>query len=319
MTSPRAAPSRQDVAARLGAVPRYISPHDSAPRLSGGAPTERPDSSTMAPTDLRPFLERHPLYTKMQADLPESYTELFPETVTAYCAHCRGERTFRRPEGKPSYAERSRGFALESTVYTFDGVCTDCNEEHFRYFVEVNADEAWVRKVGQAPPPNVAGERDVVKLLGDDAVWYRRALLCLSQSFGLAACAYLRRLLENQIDPLLTLQADMQAAEGGGEEEATALRAARDGKVFADKIRQLYQYLPAAVRPAGKNVTRLLHDHLSVGVHALTEEECTEVARAHLAAVEYVAGTLASFRARHTRFADGAKTLGAPRRSGDKR
>jgi len=97
----------------------------------------------------------------------------------------------------------------------------------------------------------------------------------MSQSFGVGACTYLRRLLENQIAPLLRLVYEARKEEG---EEVSDLSLIMEERTAQRKIRLANQVLPASVAVPGDNPLELIYDRLSAGLHRQSEDECMEIA-----------------------------------------
>jgi hypothetical protein len=157
--------------------------------------------------------------------------------------------------------------------------CTYCGSD-FWCWIEISKQFAeggmWVRKVGQLPPYDISVEQDLEKALDKDTVLYKRAQICVSQSFGIAACSYLRRLLENQITPLLRLVYEVRKQEG---EDISDFSQILDERVAEKKIRLANQVLPESLLVKGENPLELIYDRLSAGLHRQSEDECIEIAR----------------------------------------
>lgn len=168
---------------------------------------------------LRPFLESVPLLKKEKFELPEWDESVQPMSLELACPVCKQSRPFRAVLG-PS----GSGAGMGGTIPKFrDGVrgfefrCSGCQIATTVFWVEFNTD-GWGRKIGQLPPWSIAIEPNLEAQLGTSAEHYKRALICLSQSFGLAACGYLRRVLEDGIDGLLRLERAVLTAEGAAAE-----------------------------------------------------------------------------------------------------
>ena len=71
--------------------------------------------------------------------------------------------------------------------------------------------------------------------LGTDAELFRKVKVCISQGYGLAACAYMRRVLENQINPILKLIHANRKSHGAPDTELRKIQSVITGKahVFA--------------------------------------------------------------------------------------
>lgn len=242
---------------------------------------------SLADDEIRPFLEQKPLYTKAVVTLPQYAMSLYPNVLELECEHCGRTRPFREPATAQSGSGRGPE-PLSSGVARFVYQCTGCTDTIWRCWVEVNRTEGWIRKVGQLPPWSIAIPADLKRHLGRAAEHYKRALICLSQSYGLGACAYMRRVLEDTIDPLLKLELEVRRAEGADAKEVEEISAAIQGKVFDVKTEIAYRHAPRAMIVDGNNPLKLIHDKLSIGVHQLDEDQCVEIAALLSAALEYV-------------------------------
>jgi hypothetical protein len=240
---------------------------------------------------MRAFLELQPLYSKVDLALPQYASMIYPDVLELECPECRQARPFRDP-GKRQTGPGLGGGGLAPLmpgVYGFVYQCTGCGKAIWRCWVEVDFDGGWVRKVGQLPPWSIAVSKDLERHLGAAAAeLYKRARICMSESFGLGACAYMRRVLEDTIDPLLKLELEVKRGEGAAKEELDALSAAIESKVFKVKTEEAYRHAPKSIIVDGDNPLKLIHDQLSIGVHLLPEEDCLSVAMKLSAALEYV-------------------------------
>jgi hypothetical protein len=133
-------------------------------------------------------------------------------------------------------------------------------------------------KIGQFPtleeeiPPELEKQ-----IAGDDLEFYRRALRCRNFNFGIAALAYLRRVVENRMNDLLDLIAEAARQAGYGAEELRRLEEVKASRVFDDKVSYAALILPPSLRPGGTNPFDLLHDLASEGIHHLSDAECIDV------------------------------------------
>ncbi len=249
-----------------------------------------------ADEQIRPFLERQPLYTKVDLELPRYATMMFPDVLELECPECKQSRPFRNPrkgQTGPGFGLGLGGLDPTVTgVYTFAYQCTGCDTATWRCWVEVDSEKGWVRKVGQLPPWSTAIRKDLERHLGDATEHYKRALTCLSQGYGLGACAYMRRVLEDTIDPLLRLELDVRRAEGADAAELEEISVAIKGRTFGVKTEIAYRHAPKSIIVHGNNPLKLIHDKLSIGVHRLPEKECVEIAATLAVALEYVVTAL---------------------------
>ena len=251
------------------------------------------------------FLKGGSLYQKHRFEvLPDVLQQIRPEVLHLFCSRCERENPFRIPSyraraqpeadigrsqsGFPSYSETFHKKELESRVYVVSLQCTGCNYEQATYWVEFDTTRKWARKVGQIPEPSIAVRRDLAEALGEDTDLYKKAKICLNQSYGVAACACLRRVLENRITPLLEIIRSIRVEEGAGEDELDRLDELIGGTVARDKIDLATEVLPSSLKVEGDNALYLLYDELSFGIHSGDENECVEIAAGALSSLDYM-------------------------------
>jgi hypothetical protein len=63
--------------------------------------------------------------------------------------------------------------------------------------------DSLTQKAGQLPMWLPAIPKEIKDELGDDSEIYQKALRNMNEGYGIGACAYLRRLIEKHINPLL--------------------------------------------------------------------------------------------------------------------
>lgn len=249
---------------------------------------------TASKESIKLFIETQPLYVKLRVPLPNSFFNTVPEKIIRDCVECKAERPFRwrRPMGGSG-----AGFPPAPTrvagVYGLVFTCTGCEKETLECFVEVNyTGEDWIQKVGQLPIwiPRISKEME--KELGDDAEIYKKALRNMNEGYGIGACAYLRRLLEKHINPLLELLHDSKAETGASEAELKLINDAIASKDFTSKTRFAAEISPASLLVEGHNPFQEIHERLSVGLHTLDEETANRYAQEIKEALEYVVRTL---------------------------
>jgi len=132
--------------------------------------------------------------------------------------------------------------------------------------------------VGQFPAQSTSIPSTIEKRLGTSAIFYRRALTCRNEGYGLAAVAYFRRVVEDKRNELVDVVADSAEAMGMSEEDIAKIRAAKSQKVYEDKLKIASQAMPSTMKPDGANPLHALFELLSVGLHTQTEEECLQIA-----------------------------------------
>jgi hypothetical protein len=173
-----------------------------------------------------------------------------------------------------------------------------------------------VMKVGQYPAPSVVLPKDLERNLGEDAAqFYRRALVCRNNGFGLAAATYIRRVVEDKTNELIELAAE--AAESHQLDEATvaAIRKAADSTVytrFEDKLQYAGTVFPEMLLVGSYNPLATLFSLVSKGIHGLSEEECITIADDTSAVFEYVFAKLRADMMERNKFVERMKILNQP-------
>jgi len=213
-------------------------------------------------------------------------SQLGCDKIIYWCDVCTAEMPFRdwRIGGSGPGMPISK---VQSGVYSIKLRCTGCNQFFFSCWYEINLELSWVRKVGQLPQWSIEPSRELRGELGDDALLYKKALTLMSQNYGIGACIYLRRIIENHVNPLLTLIADIRQSEGL-EDKVVAINSALAGKDFSAKMALAIELIPDSIKVDGVNPVRLLYDKLSVSIHGMTDEEAMDIALTLKDTFEYV-------------------------------
>jgi hypothetical protein len=137
-----------------------------------------------------------------------------------------------------------------------------------------------VELVGRTPrfTPHVSAQ--IAKALGEhDKHWYSQALEARSRDMGVAALAYMRRVVENEMNRILEFLIDQLSAEDGRPEHVEALAAARQlqgENSFEPKARAADAVLPSSFFPGNRNPFVTLHGLCSEGVHLLDDTESSQ-------------------------------------------
>ena len=247
------------------------------------------------------FIARFPLYQRLpladyyvETGEDEDTHEVVPisqvDPILRYCqsSRCKAERPYKRTLYQKGMSRGQYVGRIGTQVSTLMYNCTNCGAE---YWCWVEASERfaegdiWIRKIGQLPPYDISIASDLQNALREDAILYKRAQICMSQSFGIAACSYLRRLLENQITPLLESVYEVRKEEGEDVGELLELLAE---KVAENKIRLANNVLPSLLEVPGDNPLELIYDKLSAGLHRQSEQECMEIATEASQILRYV-------------------------------
>lgn len=249
------------------------------------------------------------LYQKYRfTALPPRFSDVRPVGLWLYCGTCKRETTFR---DRPDFARNSRlqpeadvgqsyprgsahNESIESRVYVVAWQCMACLREEFICWIEIDKENGYARKVGQLPEPSIRPSREVEDALGRDIELYKRAKICLTHSYGIAACAYLRRILENRITPLLESIRMTRQEDGAEAGELARIDSIIAGKIADQKIALVGDVLPDSLTVEGDNPIHLMWNELSFGIHSGNEDQCVEIATRTVPNLEYVFVELAA-------------------------
>jgi hypothetical protein len=239
-----------------------------------------------SPIDFRLFIESFPLYKKSRGETPYYFAQAIPNVVELFCPVCRSYRPHRSRHkygtGEPNDSHFGPG------LFLFAYICTYCENNFINFWVETNEADGWIQKIGQRPPWLPSIPKDIEDDLGDDAELYKKALRNMNESYGLGAVAYLRRLFENQINPLLKVLYEIKEAEGASPEELRTIQDAIEERNFTKKTSFASDIAPADLMIDGFNPFKIIHDHLSDALHNLDEETCMAYASEMSEALAYI-------------------------------
>jgi hypothetical protein len=222
-----------------------------------------PTNPPKPPTTPREFLQDYSLYRELTGDKWSR-----PETISLDCPNCKKETTW-ATDGN------DRSTLQTLALYTYQ--CKLCGKAWVYYLFSFGAGS--LTKIGQQPRPSSRVPQIVARRLGASAEFYRKGLTNLNEGYGIAAVAYFRRVVEDKTNELIEVVADAAAAYSMPEKDVANLRAAKNEKVFEDKLKIASQAIPEVLKPDGANPLQALHGILSSGIHTQSEEECLEFTR----------------------------------------
>ncbi|MBC1224860.1 hypothetical protein GNF10_34585 [Nostoc sp. UCD121] len=258
--------------------------------------------------ELRDFLEKKPLYSWHKFELPEYSTQLLLSQIEMECPTCRRSRPFsdRRSRGGGTGISTPK---LESNIYSFLFTCDSCSSSKYTFFVEVDVEKCKIRKVGQSPAWSINLDGDIDKFLGDDSEYFKKALICESQGYGIAAFSYYRRVLENSIGKILESLRFALEMQGASSENIERIDKALKGIIMDERIKIAKDVIPNSLRPNGMNPLAIIYDTLSAGIHRLPEEECLKNSEYIRVSLSYLIKTLTQQNEEQKAFLDAAKSL----------
>ncbi len=174
--------------------------------------------------------------------------------------------------------------------------CRNCgaNSITYCYIWQEHKSNNIFLKVGQYPEPE---ERvpDALKstLDHEDLKLYKNALRMRNFNLGVAAVAYMRRVLENKMNDMLEILHEAAIAHNAQPEVVAHHKEMMEEKRFSIKVDYAGTLLPASLRPSGKpNPMGVLHELASDGLHAKSDEECVDIFDACRRTFEFVFGKL---------------------------
>jgi hypothetical protein len=271
--------------------------------------------------NFRELLETRPMYSSVNTVLPPGRIQFVLDVARLYCsnANCRKEQPFRPREYQSWYHfnDRNLRFSDKQVLRNYDLLmnglfpleveCQECKDKTYYFFVFVDVKNGKISKFGQIPPWEPKLDREVTKELGPSYRFYSKAIRNLAEDYGIGACAYFRRMLEDYIGPLLRLLYDFKKEEGAGEAELRAIEDVIASKNFSKKTEYAAQICPPTLIRGGMNPLKELHDLLSYNIHAGTDQEATEVALKIRGIIEYVVISLRKHHDAQKQFLDAMK------------
>lgn len=214
-----------------------------------------------------------------------------PKRLRMFCdhTHCKQETWWDTDSTHFSFGSSF----INNTTYT----CRNCgNNRCYFYFIWQEHEQANIFiKVGQYPELEERVSQTLSESLGPaDLKLFKNALRMRNFNLGLAAVAYMRRVVENRMNDMLDiLRAAAEAHNDATPELIATFDALKAEKRFAVKVDYAGKLLPSSLRPVGKpNPMAVLHDLASDGLHAKSDEECVEIFDRCRKTFEYVFGKL---------------------------
>lgn len=183
----------------------------------------------------RELLESYPLYRKIPAETNVVLASLPEVSVKMRCPECESDQTFTMQGGYAPNLGLREGSTAAGEVGRLKYLCQSCRS-FLRYFLVRFGPDGHLEKVGQFPAPDVTCDPEIERLLGDNAVFYKRGLRSEAHGFGIGAFAYYRRIVEEIIDDLLEQVGDLIPEDDDAANYREAVERAKKTHVAADKI-----------------------------------------------------------------------------------
>jgi hypothetical protein len=208
-----------------------------------------------------------------------------PPSIMRFCDHpkCKCETTWiRTGTERKTIQGTSPEIDLKCVAYE----CGHCKARSLGVVYELldwsmDTPQFWthkaVRKIGQTPPPEISVPAELNSRLGASARYYKNALICRQYNYGIAAMAYLRRVVDEHTDNMIDIMAELLKTHSVAPEEVAKLLEAKKAAQYKDKLQIASELIPDAVKPAGVNPFGQLYKFTSIGLHNKTDEECIKI------------------------------------------
>jgi len=265
----------------------------------GTTPPAQPAQPAAPPLTPTGFLEDYPLYRVWNGKWST------PGTISRDCRECGKETTWK--DGG-NLANSTGSFKLP--FYQ----CVNCQGDSV-YFLIVELKNGAAMKAGQFPMQSARVPSSIEKRLGASADFYRKALTCRNEGFGLATVAYFRRVVEDKTNELIDVVADAAEAHSVSAPEVAKIRAAKGERTYEDKLKVAAQAIPEVLKPHGANPFQAMYDILSIGIHTQSEGDCLQIADDTREIFDYVFDRLRTEIADRTAFVSKVKAIAGKRGS----
>lgn len=245
---------------------------------------------------IKDFLETAPLYSWKEFRKPDiNRCSLWIKEIDLFCETCNQMRPFQdmRSRGALTSTEIK---ALSTGTSYLQFSCASCRGNKHEYLVEqiVTDETIKIQKYGERPRKKLERDPILQNFFTHDSEYYEKAVVCISNGYGIAAFAYMRRIIERNINELLSLiQEDVKGSESESPVLAK-LAELRTESPMSDKISIANHALPNYLIPSGLNPLGRLYKVLSEGVHSYDDGECLERAKDIQACTKYLISELAA-------------------------
>lgn len=190
---------------------------------------------------------------------------------------CNGTRFFRCVAGQGARLREKYSYIY--ITYR----CSNCQKTEKTFSIAAKLDEeesetGELYKLGEIPPFGPPTPPKLIKLIGPDRDDFLKGRRCENQGLGVGAFIYYRRVVENQKNRIITEIIKVSEKLSAPAEKIEILRQAVNEAQFSKALDMAKDVLPESLLINGHSPIKLLHGALSEGVHALSDDQCLELA-----------------------------------------
>ncbi len=135
-----------------------------------------------------------------------------------------------------------------------------------------------VLKMGEYPAFGPHIPKKVTKLIETDKEFFEKGLEAENHGLGIGAFSYYRRVVENQKNHLLGQIIKVSEKLNVKPDIIEKLKDAQSERQFKNSVDKMKHAIPQALLIDGHNPMTLLHNALSAGLHAETDDDCLKLA-----------------------------------------
>ncbi len=239
-------------------------------------------------TKLQVVLQTWPLYRQLNYTGGDQ-VKVVPQHLSLFCDNCNKD-TFWETH---IYAGLNNKEGFTEKQYK----CRNCGNRtvtYYFYWKKQQNNTTLFFKVGQYPELE---ERvsDTLKtaLSAEDLKVYKNALRMRNFNLGIAAVAYMRRVVENRMSDMLEVLYEAARVHNAPPEVLSKHEEMMKEKRFSVRVDYAGDLLPESLRPKGQpNPMAILHELASEGLHIKTDEECVDIFDACRQTFEFVFGKM---------------------------
>lgn len=233
------------------------------------------------------ILQTWPLYRVFQYTGADQMVVL-PKHISLHCDNCNKETVWET--GHYGGEDNRSGFT------TKEYRCRNCGHMSTAYYFYWRKEKQHTEffKVGQYPElEEVVSPELHGALPPEDLKLYKNALRLRNFNLGIAAVAYMRRVVENRMNDMLEVLHEAARAHNLPAEVLARHEEMKQERRFSTKIEYAGDLLPQNIRPVGHpNPIAILHELASDGLHAKSDEECVDIFDECRQTFEYVFGKM---------------------------